>query len=1101
MCCWRIVQAMIIVWVAATVAEGQNFLANPGFEELDEETRFPAAWEPVYWSNPHGKVEASDRARSGEHSVVLHGMPEEQITDAGRKNNHIVAQDLGDTVTGARKLRLRAHFQTEGPGLAHCAALVYDADGNRLQYLRSRQYQDQPEWGEIFWNFTTSTDAAKLIVYLRNGGEGDVYYDDVTLTSPEDVLDNGRVVAIADSIVGGRLSAFQLADSGENLTVWRGVHPGGLAAEIVPSDDYPGVLRDVPWDIEVVDPNRAVRLRHSASAPELDGLVFEKTLSLTEDAASLRVDLTVRNEGEQPRELALRTQQCLKPGHATFTWPTETGLRVYRHPSPTVKRNIIMEDLAGGWIACTMPDGVGMVVRFDAQLAEKGGAFVSRDLDSLEVYYTPQELAPGATWHTSYSVSPIADVGPVVHADEQVALSLGPLHFAAEEDYSVGLHAFGAEAARQITLRGTLRSGAVEAFEDLFEATAMQPATVELPWAVLGVSRIEIEMADAEPVVLSEETVNDSPLQDLPDLPGEVARFPALQGIFPYGEYYRGHIKDLGDVTEYIRDQLDTYRRSYFNTWIIGEGHLLSSFREDGTSWQTEMAAERGMRVFPKAEFLRVFERTEDGGRREVYPGDYTRETAIERIESKGYDLAVRRAFAEKYGDTILAYDISDEPGPEYIHNYMMIQSIFREIDPHHPAVTILNFSRTEFLPYMPVYYGDEYAIRKTGRNPWSVQDIVHFAATHKPGPVWVMLQAFGGRPDYSWHLPTGPEMRLMLWGAIAGGVKGITFHGSFSPPSWRVNKYYFYTAIDSLGAKTPCWDAMVAVGREITAIGPAMLDCEVDTSDAFTVECEQLEDYRDRYTGPAVRLGILRQPGLGGGHFLVAVNQDLDQAREATIVADPEQIGEDTVMVDFEAQGDPLPQRSGHELTLEPGDGRILFCGTREQVQQAVDAVQAGHARNLRQIYRMDAEIAKANGTDISEAEALAEKGSMEDAFARLWETDGMKDIATCISGLDEVQELLSPITQVFRDNWDVVVPPADRKGVGAFEVWQNTQDPRMQQYVDEVAQALIERIELLRRVKEGKAAVVQDEINELVQRAQRLNEEAIAYVREKAG
>ncbi len=1097
----RFLIACIIGALCVQSALAADLIVNPGFEEIGAQTGFPAAWEPTYWSNPHGTIEAADVARTGERSVVLRGIPEAQVTDAGGKNNHLIMQAID--LAGTRRLTLSVWAWTEGGGAAQLSMMTQDAEGNRLQYSSTGRYAGLDDWQELVWSFTTNPDTARLQLFLRNLGPGNVYFDDVSLSSPEDVLDSGAVAAIVDALVGGRVSSLKALAASRELTTWRGVYPGGLTAIIVPGDEYPGLLRDVPWEVEVTEPNRRLTLRRTIPDGDLQGLVFEKTLSVAEGSATLQCELAVRNEADAPRMLNLRTQECLPHAPRTITWPTEGGLRVYRHPEHVLKTSVPIEGFAGGWLAAVDGAGEGVVLRFDDELAEKGHAYFSQELDTLEVYYRPAEIAPGETWRMSYALTPITGAGGVVHADEQIAVSLQPLQLGAVTDYFAILHALGASASRQVTMRGTLAAGGVEAFEDLFTPTALQPSRVQLPWANAGITRVELEVQGLdEPIVIAQETLDDSPLRDMPPPPDDVVRFPALEGFFPFGEYFRGQTNGLGTAEEFAEYQLDTYRRSFFNTWIINEGTLIAPLREEETSWRTEMAAEREMRVFPKADFLRVFERDEDGGiQREIYPGDYTRETAIERMERAGLDLELRRRFAEQYRDTILAYDVADEPGPEHIANYMMIQSILREIDPQHPAVTILNFSRTEFLPYMPVYYGDEYPIRNSGRNPWSVFDVVQFASRRTPGPVWIMLQAFGGLPSYTWQLPTGPEMRLMLWGAIAGGCDGITFHGSFSPPNWRVNKYYFYTAIDSFGAKTPCWDSMVDVGEQITAIGPAMLGSTVDSSDAFAVECEQLEDYRERYTGPAVRLGVLRQPAEDGGRFVVAVNQDLDEARTATLTADLGTVGEAAVFIDLQGAMEPVAARDALELTLEPGDGRSLFCGTAAQAAEISKAVRAGRGSNLRPILRLDVEIARANGVDVGAAEALVEEGRIDEAVAALDRADGMAAIRVSMAWLDEAQELLSPIAQTFRDHWEVVVPPADREGVAAYAIWRNTQDPRMQQYVDDVAQALLDRVTLMRRLKAGEAAEVAAEIEALVERSKRLNEEAVAYVTQQAG
>ncbi len=604
--------------LAAQSAFSADLIVNPSFEELDPETGFPTGWEPTYWSNPKGTIEAADVAHTGARSLMLRGLPREQITDAGRANNHLALQQIA--LTGQRRLKLSVFVRTEGTGSAYLSVMTQDADGERLQYASSGRQQQVADWQEVVWSFTTSPETRMLQLYLRNAGEGAVYFDDVSLSSAEDVLDSGPVTAIVDPLVGGRVSSLLVPSTGRALTPWRGVYPGGLAAIIVPGDDYPGLLRDVPWQMEITEPNRKLTLRHTIHDGELAGLVFEKVLTLAEGSPTLQCDLTVRNEADAPRTLNLRTQDCLQHAPRTITWPTAAGLRVYRHPEHVLKTSVPIEGLGGGWIGAVDAAGDGIVLRFDEALAESGHAYFSQELDTLEIYYRPAEIASGATWRMSYSLTPIGGAGGVVHADEEIAVSLDPLALGAETDYATILHALGASASRQITMRGTMAAGGVEAFEDLFTPTALAPLRVGLPWADLGITRIELEVEGLpEPIVIAQETLDDSPIRELPTPPTEMARLPALEGFYPYGEYYRGYVDTIGTPEEFMEYHLDTYRRGFFNTWIVGEGTLLGPLREGEVSPYTEMARAREMRVFPKADFLRVFKRDADGGiQREV---------------------------------------------------------------------------------------------------------------------------------------------------------------------------------------------------------------------------------------------------------------------------------------------------------------------------------------------------------------------------------------------------------------------------------------------------------------------------------------------------
>ncbi len=1098
--------------IALPAQGAENLLTNPGFEEIDEATGFPAGWEPTYWSNPHGTIEAADVAHSGQRSVVLRGLPREQITDAGKANNHLVAQELGDRVIGMRRLTLRAWVRTEGDGAARLSAFTYDAEGNRLQYDSSRTWTGLDDWTEVAMTITTDPATARLLIYLRNAGAGAVWYDDVGLTSSEDVLDSGPAQIIVDPLVGGRVRSFNPVGGAER-TVWYGVLPGGWGAEIVPANTYPGVLRDAPYQAAVLEPNRRLLLRHEIADPELAGLVVEKTYALPEGSATLEVSLKVTNAGDRPREWALRAQQCLPPTGGICTWPTEQGLRVYRHPEYVMKTEVPIDDLAGGWIGHVLPEGdAGTVMLFDGARVTKALLYFAYDLQTIEWYYRPVQLAPGDTWETTYRVASLGPGGPVVYADDQVALALAPLQFGAEGDYALSLHALGAEHSRELTVAGTLGTGDREAFEDTLKARALQPARLDLPWTGLGVQRVEVELrgpGEPQRIDLAQATVNDEPLRDLPPPPSDAERYAGTPGFFVYGEYYRGYRGETGSLEEFVDYNLREYRRCYLNTYIIGEGSLLGQFRDAGESWMAETAREFDMRLFPKGEFLRVFDRTGEA-LREIFPGNYTREQAVERIEATGYDLALRKAFQERYGDNVVAWDVSDEPGAEHIPNYVMVQSVFDEIDPDLPALTILNLSRTEFLPYMPIYYGDEYPIRNTGRRPWQVYDLVRFCATHTRAPVWVMLQAFGGREGYSWYLPTGPEMRMMVYSVLAAGGKGITFHGSFSPPCWRFDHHYFYTACDSWGAATPAWEAMREAGRFVTAIGAVMQDTEVDEGEPFTVRCEQLET-EGGYAGPGVRLGILRERGGGSGRFIVAVSQDMNGPQQAALMADPKAIAEDALLFDLFDLAEIGPARSEHAFDLAAGDARIFFCGSREAGEAVMDAVHGAHYRNELPLFRIDAALAEANGLDVTEARALAEAagqahaaGSGTQAARRILEAHGMAQqaleadpaVGPAQAGLAEALELLTPIAHTFRDNFDVVVPPKDREGHQRYEPWQNTQDPRMQQFTEETVQCFIDRLALERRLYAGEAAAIAPEVADLLERARRLNAQAIPYV-----
>jgi len=611
----------------------------------------------------------------------------------------------------------------------------------------------------------------------------------------------------------------------------------------------------------------------------------------------------------------------------------------------------------------------------------------------------------------------------------------------------------------------------------------------------------------------------------LPTPPDRFPEFPAATGFFPYGEYNRGSVKGTpGGGEGLFRRQLRAYRRCYINTYIVTEYRTHKSFRKNRNVFVLEEARKRRMRIISKAQMLRRFEveRGKDGRRIELPAEPATREAILARLQQGGKTLDVRREFAEAYGDLILAYDFSDEPQERHIPNYMMLQNVYREIDPDHPVLAILNLNRTAYLPYMPIYYGDEYPIRTPksgGRNPWAVTKMVRFCATRTDAPVWVMLQAFGRPPGTgTWQLPDEAEMRLTIYETVANGAKGITFHGSSSYPCWRWSGYYYFeTTRDSWGAEAPSWRAMREAGRHITAIGPALLNTKVSDAVVLNVTCETVtvENGTITYRGPAIKAGVLQQRD-GDGFFAVVVNQDVKQSRQGTLTVNTEAVPPGSMLYDlYELSGTGLPPAVPHELELRPGDGRIFFLGTKKAARAVLSAVHKGHYDNELPLYEMDLEAAVANGCDVAKPAKFAVNAAKayqaaEFAAAHAEITAARKALAQTVArnpalakaqkALSEAQAMLSEVVLTYRRHFDVVVPPDLRKATPKYTVYSNTRDPKMQTYVDDTAEAMCLRMELEDQVWAGKAAEVSKRVAQLRQTAHRLKSEAIQYVLKKA-
>jgi len=538
-----------------------NLIANPGFEELDAETGFATAWEPTYWSNPHGEAQISDEAHTGESCVVVTGVPPDTITDATPRNNNRIAQEIDPPIVGMRKLVLRGWCRAAENATAYMSIITHDAEGNQLKYVSSKRVSGQEDWVELLLPISTDPDTAQLTVYLRDEGEGPVWYDDLSLTASDDVLDNALLRVHVEPLVGGRVRTFYSTTRERDLTFWSGVRPGGLAAEIVPGDVYPGVLRDAACEVEVLEPRRRLLVTHGPMAEPLDGLVIEKEISLREGAPVVNVLLRVTNHADGERTIRLRTQQCLPPGNRLTTCPVAGGLRVIRPQPGLAKWGLDLTDLTGGWIACTETEGEGgMLFLFDHNITEKAYLYSNQDLQTVEWYYEAMSIPAGGKWETTYTIAELASNAPVVAADADLAIGLAPLSLGEAGRYTLAVTPLRASVTARLSATAT-GEGALAPVTQEVTATAPEGSTVQLPWEGANVRRIELAAGEGElAVTIAADMLDDSPLMDLPPPPERMTEFPAATGFFPYGEYFRGIV---GAEAGSSMDQVQRHLRAY----------------------------------------------------------------------------------------------------------------------------------------------------------------------------------------------------------------------------------------------------------------------------------------------------------------------------------------------------------------------------------------------------------------------------------------------------------------------------------------------------------------------------------------------------------
>ncbi len=370
------------------------------------------------------------------------------------------------------------------------------------------------------------------------------------------------------------------------------------------------------------------------------------------------------------------------------------------------------------------------------------------------------------------------------------------------------------------------------------------------------------------------------------------------------------------------------------------------------------------------------------------------------------------------------------------------------------------------------------------------------------------------------YDLPSDAEQRLMVYSVLANGGKGIMYFAGPSFPNWRLRYYISPTyAIDFWGATSEIWDLVSGLGRNVTAIGQALLETDFELNRDFQIVDAPKVEFRHRrtnalyYEGPALTVGVLKQRG-GAGHVLVVQNQDTDKQRSGVLAIAPDAF-KGKVLCDLVALANVEASGGRLAVDLAPGDARFLYCGPEAEARKMLDAVHANHYRNERVVYQIEAEPATLNKAPTPAAFALAKQAADAFAAGRMSEAhqkilDARKTLAeemkkdagfySAWGALCRSRELLSQCATAFTAQIDLCAPPALRRSVRGGQPYKDNPDAQLQKYLDEAHACFIKRMELEDKVYAGGARDVAAEAQALLKESERLAKEAIPYVRSKA-
>ncbi|OGV53557.1 MAG: hypothetical protein A2017_20885 [Lentisphaerae bacterium GWF2_44_16] len=1109
---------LVSVTIKSEISSSPTTIKNPGFEEIDKEKQLPKDWTVSCNKKEQELVQTTHEHCSGTYGVELRGngnMP---------KNRHVmISQPF--PAKGEYSFILRCNLKTIGNGQALFDYAAYDKNNKLIKREYSTGFRNVNEWSSHFWRFKTPPGTEKVRVSLRNAivaekGPGSVFYDDVSIQEVGDVLENKYIKAVIDPLVGGRINSLIFKKTGTEMTHWQGPsRAGGLAGDIFPSASYPGELRDVIYDMETVKSNSNIRLTHTFQTLELKGLLFEKTISLADDDALINIHITIKNLSEKAKKISFRTQQCIPAQKYIFTWPCTENILFCNRKENFTSTDLWIENMNEGWIGAVDPvSKTAVAFLLDQSKLLKAYSHFSTNTDTVEWWYKELEIPSGAAWETAYAIALTQADNPLVSVSQNCTYSLFPLKFRVKSDYLLGIAPFRKTVPSEISIKGITAEDKQLLISEKCDNIIEQIKNITLPWKSEEIKSIEINdqgkniFHSAYFCEISHWFQEEKGVT-LPDPLPETRPFHEIADYFPLGGYIDGLVclHEIGSYPKAWNRLLRQFRRNYFNTatgTLIMQANWLKDFQKTGLSWMGDLCRKYNIKYIPRMETMPLLlKRGKIPFLEKITPEQIRTECFKEGI----YEYDLIKSFAKKYNDIILAYDISDEPRAQCIPMYMAAQTVFKDINPDRPAIPILNMSTQQYLPYVPIYYGDHYPIHiKDDRNPWDVARVVRTTALKKKASVWVMLQAFGwGR----WTLPSSHEIRYMTWAVVVNGGKGITYHGITGHPRWRYNAGYDLNVLDRTGTYTEQWKELGTIGKYLTAIAPVLLESDIEENKAFTAEADEITTHKSYYRGPAITASALKQRN-GKGYFLALQNQDIEKSRKG-ILHITKEMTEGKILYDLHNLKEANSTKPINlEITLRPGDAHFFYCGPKEEALKISMQVHKNHYLNESVLYNIDAELAASNGINITAANAKSElassaytKEQYEDAHRLILEAHqninlaikSNPDFAQKLADIDTIHSLLSEIIFKYNQNLKIIIPPEVQKATPKYKQWaKNDKDPLLQNYLDKTSDYLRESLELEDRIYAGEP-VTNNAVTELLKKTKQLHGDAIPYVLKK--
>jgi len=297
-----------------------------------------------------------------------------------------------------------------------------------------------------------------------------------------------------------------------------------------------------------------------------------------------------------------------------------------------------------------------------------------------------------------------------------------------------------------------------------------------------------------------------------------------VKGLFPIGIWYDGRVEGINvpegctDVPQDLKEAEKYYEKTFtdikdYGLEIVVIPNTPPAYRET----LLEVASRVGVRVV-----LEIAELAwpEFGGRFSIRHPD------MERDELELFKELKRIVRPLQRYDSLLCYQLIDEPPASLFDNWRMVSRLLAGADPKRASFSCLNnereCSKARRLGMQMLVF-DRYPLRvQSAPGEYDFRAFITLLDTLKAAaadrPYWMVLQAFASPAGMRY--PTPAELRLMTYLSLAHNAKGIFyFLYNSKTQNERLNGL-----VDVDLNPAPLFDEVGKLARELKALAPVLL-------------------------------------------------------------------------------------------------------------------------------------------------------------------------------------------------------------------------------------------------------------------------------------